>query len=59
MVYRKSCLTLFSMSKLSIFNPGSKGSMFSDEDITAVMSVLYSDSTLSPVTLMHDPRSVS
>ena len=38
-VSRKSCRTLFSMSKERIFNPGSKESMFSKESIFTIRSV--------------------
>ena len=47
------------MSKERILNPGSKESMFSNEDISSVMSVRYPLSTGSPDTRMHDPMSTS
>ena len=59
MQYRKSCSTLFSMSKDRNLRPGSNGSMFSKEPISMTMSVRYSPSHGSPVTLMHAPMSRS
>ena len=54
-----SCSMLFSISNDRILSPGSKESMFSKDDIPTTRSVLYFPSSISPVTLMQDPISMS